>query len=164
MTSMTSNSAPLENQDALRVANDSRRAVAIAILHQDNQFLLQLRDDIPGIPYPGYWAFFGGHLELGEAPEDAIQRELLEEIGYQPPVLAKFGIYADDKVVRHVFHGPLTVGTDALVLGEGWDFGFFTIEDIKRGDRYSEIAQQVRPLGPPHQQILLDFLAHPCNL
>ena len=160
---MTFNSAPLENQETLGVVNDSRRAVAIAILHQGDQFLMQLRDDIPGIPYPGYWAFFGGHLEPGEAPEDAMQRELLEEIGYQPPVLSKFGIYADDKVVRHVFHGPLTVGIEAFVLGEGWDFGFFTIEDIKRGDRYSEIAQQVRPLGPPHQQILLDFLSHPCN-
>lgn len=160
---MTSNSAPLKKQAALEATNDSRRAVAIAILHRDDAFLLQLRDDIPGIPYPGYWAFFGGHLETGEAPEEAIQRELLEEIGYQPPTLTKFGIYADDQIVRHVFHGPLTVGIEALVLGEGWDFGFFTIEDIQRGDRYSEVAQQVRPLGPPHQQILLDFLSHPCN-
>ncbi|MBD2096095.1 NUDIX hydrolase [Trichocoleus sp. FACHB-591] len=160
---MTANSAPSENQAVSGTVNDARRAVAIAILHRDNQFLLQLRDDIPGIPYPGYWAFFGGHLEPGETPEEAIQRELLEEIGHQPPALTKFGIYADDKVVRHVFQGPLTVGIEALVLGEGWDFGFFTIEDIQRGDRYSEIAQQVRPLGPPHQKILLDFLSHPCN-
>jgi 8-oxo-dGTP pyrophosphatase MutT (NUDIX family) len=160
---MTFDSAPLENQATSEVTNDSRRAVAIAILHQGDQFLLQLRDDIPGILYPGYWAFFGGHLEPGEAPEEAMQRELLEEIGYQPPVLEKFGIYVDDKIVRHVFHGPLTVGIEALVLGEGWDFGFFTVEDIQRGDRYSEVAQQVRPLGPPHQKILLDFLSRPCN-
>jgi len=43
--------------------------VAIAILHRQGQFLLQLRDNIPGIVYPGHWGLFGGHLELGETPQ-----------------------------------------------------------------------------------------------
>lgn len=32
--------------------------VAIAILYRPGQFLLQLRDDIPGILYPAHWGFF----------------------------------------------------------------------------------------------------------
>ena len=56
--------------------------VAIAILYRDGKFLLQLRDDIPGIAYPGCWALFGGHIEPGEIPEIALKRELQEEIGY----------------------------------------------------------------------------------
>ncbi|MEB3314276.1 MAG: NUDIX domain-containing protein, partial [Cyanobacteriota bacterium] len=42
-----------------------RPEVAVAILYQSNQVLLQLRDDHPGIIYPGQWGFFGGHLEPG---------------------------------------------------------------------------------------------------
>ena len=60
-------------------------SVAIAILHQDNKFLMQLRDDIPTIWYPGYWGFFGGHIELGETPEIAVGREVMEEINYEMP-------------------------------------------------------------------------------
>ena len=46
--------------------NNQQIHVAIAILYQDNKFLMQLRDNIPTIAYPGYWGLFGGHLEAGE--------------------------------------------------------------------------------------------------
>lgn len=136
--------------------------VAIAILYQDRQFLMQLRDNIPTIIYPGHWAFFGGHIEPGESPDVAMRRELLEEIAYDPPHLTPFDCYVDAHAVRHIYHGPLTVPVTDLILGEGWDLGLFSQEDIRRGDRYSERAGQVRPLGLPHQKILLDFIAqHP---
>jgi 8-oxo-dGTP diphosphatase len=132
--------------------------VAIAILHQNGKFLLQLRDNIPTILYPGYWALFGGHIEPGETPDTAIRRELLEEIGYAPPVLTKFGYYKDLQVIRHVYQGVLEVALSDLILAEGWDMDLLTLEEIRRGDRYSVRANQVRPLGKPHQQILLDFI------
>lgn len=132
--------------------------VAIAILYQQNKFLLQLRDDIPGIIYPGHWGLFGGHIEPGETPDVAVKRELLEEIGYSPPVLSKFNCYSDPKVVRHVYHAPLTVELNALVLSEGWDMDLLTPEQIKQGEHYSQKADQVRPLTPPTQKILLDFI------
>ena len=34
-------------------------SVAMAIIYQDNKYLMQLRDDIPSIVYPGVWAFLG---------------------------------------------------------------------------------------------------------
>lgn len=132
--------------------------VAIAILYRDGKFLMQLRDDIPSIIYPGCWALFGGHIEAGETPEDALKRELLEEISYAPPEASLFGYYSDDRVCRHVYQAPLAVELNQLVLGEGWDMGLLTPEDISRGEGYSEKAGQVRPLGPAHQRILLDFI------
>ena len=137
--------------------NQPRPAVAIAILYRQGQLLLQLRDNIPGILYPGCWGLFGGHLEPEESPEDAMYRELLEEIHYRPPHLTFFDFYSDDHVIRHVFHAPLTVEMASLRLSEGWDMGLFSLEDIQRGDRYSERAEQVRPIGSPHQKLLLDF-------
>jgi 8-oxo-dGTP diphosphatase len=134
--------------------------VAIAILYQDHQFLMQLRDDIPGIIYPGHWGFFGGHLDPGESPEETMWRELHEEIGYVPPQVTHFRSYTDDpRVIRHVFHAPLVVAVEALELNEGWDLGLLTVEQIKQGDRYSERAGRVCPLGEPHQRILLEFIA-----
>lgn len=132
---------------------------AIAILIQDNQFLLQLRDNIPTILHPGYWAFFGGHIEPGETANEAIWRELKEEIGYTPPWLKQFKRLEDERVIRNVFYGPLTAPVDQLDLNEGWDLGLWTVEDIEKGERYSEKANQIRPLGRPHQQILLSFIA-----
>ncbi|MEY4355584.1 MAG: hypothetical protein RLZZ89_652, partial [Cyanobacteriota bacterium] len=50
--------------------------VALAMLKREGRWLLQLRDDIDGIVYPGTWALFGGHIERGESPAQAVQREL----------------------------------------------------------------------------------------
>ncbi|MGQ4647438.1 NUDIX domain-containing protein [Lyngbya aestuarii] len=133
--------------------------VAIAILHSEGGYLMQLRDNISGIVYPGCWGLFGGHIEAGETPEYAIERELSEEISYIPPSLSQFGCYREPAVIRHVFHATLTVGLEQLVLQEGWDMGLLTPQQIKTGSCYSEKADQTRPLGHLHQKILLDFMA-----
>ena len=132
--------------------------VAIAIIPSGDKFLMQLRDNIPGIYYPGSWGFFGGHLDPGETPEVTIQRELIEEIAFAAPEIKFYRTYPHPEVIRHVFLAPLTVPLESLVLGEGWDLGLLSVEDILRGDRYSAKAQQTRPLGQPHQRILMDFL------
>ncbi len=137
----------------------SRKAVSIAILYRDNKFLMQLRDNIPTIVYPGHWAFFGGHIEPGETPEVALRREILEEISYTlPEKISQFGTYENESILRHVFHAPLEVELNQLVLGEGWDMALLSPEDISRGECYSTAAGEVRPLGAVHQQILLDFM------
>ncbi|WP_309736837.1 NUDIX hydrolase [Chamaesiphon sp. OTE_75_metabat_556] len=132
--------------------------VAIAILPYEGKFLMQLRDNIPTILYPGLWGLFGGHIEAGETPEVAVEREVLEEIGYQLKEPKKFACYSDDRVIRHIFYAPLTVDLDRLVLTEGWDFGLITPAQIEAGVAYSAIAGEERPLGIVHQQIMLDFI------
>ena len=137
--------------------NNSIVRVAIAILYQNDKFLMQLRDDIPNIVYPGHWGLFGGHLEPGETPEIAVKRELLEEISYAPPNLLEFGCYPDEKAILHVYYAPLTVELNQLVLLEGWDMDFLTIDNIKQGSYFSKKATGVYPLVFTAQKILLDF-------
>ena len=58
--------------------------VVKAVIFKDEKFLLQLRDNKPNIPYPNTWAFFGGGVEEGEKHEEALKRELKEELGWCP--------------------------------------------------------------------------------
>jgi 8-oxo-dGTP diphosphatase len=137
---------------------ETRPQVAIAVLYREGKFLMQLRDEVPNIVYPGHWGMFGGHLDPGETPEIAVQRELIEEIGYHLPIVQKFGCYVTDRVIRHVFYGPLKVELDELTLMEGWDMDLLTPEEIRHGVHYSDRAQQVKPLTEGSQEILLDFI------
>jgi mutator protein MutT len=59
---------------------------AHAILRLSDKFVLQLRDNKPGIAAPGQWSLFGGKLEPGESPQEAIKRELFEELAISPIV------------------------------------------------------------------------------
>ena len=52
--------------------------VACALIDRDNRVLLAQRP--PSKPMPGFWEFPGGKVEQGETPEQALLRELEEEL------------------------------------------------------------------------------------
>lgn len=45
------------------------------------RYLLQHREDRRDIAYPNWWSLFGGALEAGESAEQALRREMIEELG-----------------------------------------------------------------------------------
>lgn len=55
-------------------------AVAAILVLEDGRYILQRRDDLPGIWYPDHWGFFGGGIESGEDALAALGRELEEEL------------------------------------------------------------------------------------
>jgi 8-oxo-dGTP pyrophosphatase MutT (NUDIX family) len=65
-------------------------AVAAIITVEDGRYLMQLRDDIPRIFYPGHWGCFGGALGPGEDGIEALRRELAEELEMQMPAAEEF--------------------------------------------------------------------------
>ncbi len=67
-----------------------RNAVAAVIVLEDGRYLMQLRDRKPGIWYPDHWGLFGGAVEDGEDPLDAMRRELVEELDFIPADLRYF--------------------------------------------------------------------------
>ena len=65
-----------------REGGPERKVVEVAVgvlIQPGGQFLLTSRP--PGKVYEGYWEFPGGKLEAGESVEEALRRELQEEIG-----------------------------------------------------------------------------------
>ena len=65
---------------------------AAALLVQDNRIVLGRRSSEQRI-YPGVWDLPGGHLESGESPEQALVRELEEELGIVPTKLTPLGVF-----------------------------------------------------------------------
>ena len=55
-------------------------AAAAVLILDDGRYLLQLRDDIPQIWYPGHWGLFGGSVDPGENEVETLRRELHEEL------------------------------------------------------------------------------------
>ena len=69
-------------REDLRADQAPRTVVDVAVgvlMRADGQFLLTSRPE--GKVYAGYWEFPGGKLEAGESVEQALRRELQEELG-----------------------------------------------------------------------------------
>jgi len=69
------------------------RRIAIVIFYDlEFNFLVQLRK---GHSKAGEkYGFYGGGIEDGETAEQAVRRELLEELGYKPEDLKYWGVYS----------------------------------------------------------------------
>ena len=135
-------------------------SVALAMLHRDGRWLLQLRDDIDSIIYPGHWGLFGGHVEAGESPADAIQRELEEEISWVPSApLQLWFSDASGTRIAHVFRGPLTVPLEQLKLREGQDLKLASLEELCSETIWSDHCQEQRPIAPGLSIVMRRLLA-----
>jgi len=54
---------------------------AVALIDDDKRVLIAKRPE--GKPMGGLWEFPGGKVEAGETPEDALYREIKEELGIE---------------------------------------------------------------------------------
>ena len=77
-----SDSLLIDDGERTRQGGPDRAVVDVAVgvlLQASGQFLLTSRPQ--GKVYAGYWEFPGGKLEAGESVEQALRRELQEELG-----------------------------------------------------------------------------------
>lgn len=114
---------------------DNLRNVSVLLLYKQDKVLLQLRDEKAPIK-PNMWAFFGGGIEEDETPEEAVRREIEEELEYkvkEPKYLFSLdmsktkGQYSG---IKYVFIEEYDESQN-LMQHEGADMGWFTLEEAR---------------------------------
>lgn len=116
-----------------------RAVVGVILVDADGRILLQQRDDKPDLRYPGWWTIFGGAVEAGETPEQAIRREMLEELNielpyrywrsYDCPARSKPG---EVRTADHIFIAQLDRPVEELTLLEGQAMRLFAPEEAAK--------------------------------
>jgi len=115
---------------------DDFNGVKIAILNDDGDILLHLRDNKPGLFNAGMWDFLGGGKEGNETPLECVTREVKEE--------SNIDILSTDIIFARLFPAQKDPTQKALFcvaqipsnrlgaieLREGQGYKFFTEEEF----------------------------------
>ncbi len=120
-----------------------RGSATIIIITPHENFILQHRDDIASIEYPGYWSLLSGWIEVDETPMDAIQRELAEELTKLNGSSPEFGkikflgsaMRQDRPWTEHVFCVTVYTPIAYLKINEGQGLGEFTFNQCIQLDK-----------------------------
>jgi 8-oxo-dGTP diphosphatase len=107
-----------------RPAGPALRFVAAALIVRDGEVLIGQRR--PNQPMAMLWEFPGGKIEAGESPQQALARELDEELG-----------------IRAVIGRPVTRVRHNYRHGGAVDLQFFAVHEFT-GEIVSHIYHQVR--------------------
>lgn len=112
-----------------------KKVAAIILENEKGKILLYLRDNKPDIPFPNHWDLFGGFIETGETPEQALLRELKEELDVDLKDYEFFKKYVCDQNdvrpnIKYVYFGKINKPIFKLKLQEGQRLQFFPKEEI----------------------------------
>lgn len=118
---------------------------------KSGKVLLQLRENNPEIAYPNTWTLFGGRIEKSETPEDAVKRELKEELeGLKISNIQKLftknrsqnGLEVED----NIFYAELESKISEMKLLEGQDMKLFSKEELDSGDVFVPFKNYIKEL------------------
>ena len=129
-------------------ANSLVVAVSAVILNDSGEILMIERTD------SGRWSIPGGAMEPGEAVSAAVERELLEETGYQVRVDRLVGVFADpehiiefdDGEVRQEFSicfRGVTIGGDARTSSESSQVVWLSRDKLTDHDIHPSIHRRI---------------------
>jgi 8-oxo-dGTP diphosphatase len=134
------------------------KAIAAIILENDEgKFLLYLRDNKPDIPFPDHWDLIGGHIEEGETPEEALLREVKEELDLD---LKEYTFYRKYEClngdayenIKYIYFGKINLPIEKVTLLEGVRPQYFSKEEIPNVKFANILKSIVMDYISDHQQ------------
>jgi 8-oxo-dGTP diphosphatase len=121
-----------------------KNAVAV-IVNSDNKILLLKRGK--GAPWmPEKWSLVGGSVEKGESPQNAVEREILEEVGLEVDKFVKtFTIQRKPDSIETVFAcrysgEPTDIDLDTT---ENTNYGWYDIDEMNYLDVVPNLIEYV---------------------
>jgi 8-oxo-dGTP diphosphatase len=112
-----------------------KKIAAIILENDKREILLYLRDNKPGIPFPDYWDLIGGHVEDGETPEEALIREVKEELNIdlqEHAFYKKYECLTGDAYenIKYIYSGRINLPVEEITLLEGVRPQYFSREEV----------------------------------
>ena len=111
--------------------------VVAALIRANGKILITRRPD--NVHLPGLWEFPGGKVEANESLQDALRREIREELGVDIVVLDEYFItehhYSDKSVRLHFFECairngvPQAIGVAALLWVDPSELGGYSFPE-----------------------------------
>ena len=115
------------------MAKKEHNIATILLLNARNEILLQKKELIFK-RWPGRWSMFGGGIEHGETPEEAVRREVKEELDVELGEVKLFKVFDytdEDRAGKmHIFTSRFAGETSDISLKEGAGFAFFANHEI----------------------------------
>ena len=124
-----------------------KEIAAIILENNKGEFLLYLRDNKSGIPFPDHWDLIGGHVEEGETPEEALVREFKEELDLdlkEYRFYKKYECLTGDAYenIKYIYSGKINLPVEEITLLEGVRPQYFSKEEIPNV-RFANILRSI---------------------
>jgi len=114
------------------------RTVGALIIGKDDKILLGLRAPSKKV-WPSHWDTIGGRVEPGESPDDALVREVQEELGVTPTVFRLITIVQErqPEIYGDALHHIYAVtswqgGEPANVCDEHTELKWFDVSEMRQ--------------------------------
>jgi len=117
------------------------------IILENNKILLEKR---AVKPFFGYWVLPGGHIDYNEKVEEAIKREIKEELGISAKIKKLIGVYSDPK--RHPWYHTVAV----VFLCQKTRGKTHTSQEVS-DFKYYPLNNLPQRIGFDHRKIINDF-------
>ena len=124
-----------------------KKIAAIILENDKGEILLYLRDNKPDIPFPNHWDLIGGHVEEGETPEEALLREVKEELDIDLTdytFYKKYECLTGDAYenIKYIYSGKINLPIEEVTLLEGVRPQYFSKAEIPNV-RFANILKSI---------------------
>ena len=122
--------------------------VVVAAVISDGEGRILLTRRLEGTHMGGLWEFPGGKVEAGEAPEEALRRELAEEIGTAAEIgdPMTFAVHREPEMRILLLFYTASIGGECPVALEGQEIAWVARQELSSYPMPPADAELVRRL------------------